>query len=514
MKKGQTLSGKVIRVDFPNRGIVETDTGLCVVKNTLPGQEVTFTVSKARKNKAIAGQNAVEKEISGEKKITAEGRLISIDKISPLELPSPCPHFGECGGCIMQSLPYDEQLQLKAEQLKRLLAIENFEGIRPSPKQFGYRNKMEFSFGDEYKGGPLALGMHRRASFYDVVSVDECCLVDEDFSQVLKFSRDYFSRGYIPNLSPVDNQLEEGRKTERRKTSDADETAPITNQEISSNAIERYTYYHRIRHSGYLRHLLVRKAARTEEILIALVTTSQENHNLSAWKDGLLNLPLTGIVKGILHIKNDSVADIVRADEIKTLYGQKWFYEEILGLCFKITPFSFFQTNSLGAEVLYETVRELVGEFKIEKPIIYDLYCGTGTISQLMAPIALKVIGVDIVAEAIAAARESAVANSLHNCEFIGGDVLKVLDEIAEKPDFIILDPPRDGLHPKALKKIIAYQIPRLLYISCKPTSLARDLKEFFASGYYVSRAVAVDLFPATGNVEVVCLLVAENRKC
>ena len=465
MKKGQVLSGKVIRVDFPNRGIVETDAGFCLVKNTLPGQEVTFTVSKKRKGRAVEGEEAsAGGKTAGERKIAAQGRLLSVDKPSPSEIPSPCPHFGECGGCIMQNLPYGEQLQIKTGQLERLLALESFAGIRPSPRQTGYRNKMEFSFGDEYKGGPLALGMHRRASFYDVVSVDGCQIADADFTRILKFSRDHFSAG------------------------------------------DRYSYYHRVRHSGYLRHLLVRKAARTEEILVALVTTSQENHNLAEWKAGLLSLPLTGTVNGILHIINDSVADVVRADEIKTLYGKEWFYEEILGLRFKITLFSFFQTNSLGAEVLYETVRELIGEFK-QKSVLFDLYCGTGTIAQLLAPFALKVIGVDIVAEAIAAARENAVLNGLHNCEFITGDVLKVLDGIAEKPDFIILDPPRDGLHPKALKKIIAYQIPRLIYISCKPTSLARDLKEFYASGYHVSRAVAVDLFPATGNVEVVCCL-------
>jgi len=462
MKKGQILSGKVIRMDFPNRGIVETDAGLCVVKNALPGQEITFVVNKVRKS-------------------TPEGRLLSVDKPSPKQIESPCPHFGKCGGCLMQTLPYDEQLRIKEEQIHNLLEIDCFEGIKPSPRQFAYRNKMEFSFGDEYKGGPLALGMHRRESFYDVVSVDECQLVDEDYRAILRYSREYFSKRYGNGLK------EQG--------------------------ITSYSYYHRIKHSGYLRHLLVRKAIRTGEILIALVTTSQENHDLNEWKEGLLGLDFTGKITGILHILNDTVADIVSADEIKILYGKDWFYEEILGLRFKITPFSFFQTNSLGAEVLYETAREYIGDLEAldglgGKPIIYDLYCGTGTITQLLAPIAKKVIGVDIVEEAIIAARENASLNGLHNCQFISGDVLKVLDEIEEKPDFIVLDPPRDGLNPKALKKMLAYDIPRLLYISCKPTSLNRDLKEFYANGYKVKRAVAVDMFPATGNVEVVCLIV------
>ena len=468
MKKGQTLSGQVTRLDFPNRGIVSTDAGVCVVKNALPGQEITFIINKIRKS-------------------LPEGRLLSIDKASLLEIPSPCPHFGKCGGCMMQNFPYDEQLRIKEGQIKRLLQIEQFEGILGSPSQFGYRNKMEFSFGDEYKNGPLALGMHRRESFYDVVTVDECQIVDEDYRKILRYSHEYFTARYAENA------------------------------ECKLPANQRYTYYHRMNHTGFLRHLLVRKAVKTEEILIALVTTSQENHDLTEWRNGLLNLELTGRVNGILQMVNHSVADVVRADEIKILSGQDFIYEEILGLRFKITPFSFFQTNSLGAEILYETVREYIDDIiplnaknhqaTSRGPVIYDLYCGTGTITQLLAPIAEKVIGVDIVGEAIAAARENAALNGLHNCEFIAGDVLKVLDEIAEKPDFIVLDPPRDGLNPKARGKILVYDIPRLLYISCKPTSLVRDLVEFYAAGYVVSRAVAVDMFPATGNVEVVCLL-------
>ncbi|MCL2050758.1 MAG: 23S rRNA (uracil(1939)-C(5))-methyltransferase RlmD [Lachnospiraceae bacterium] len=446
MKKGQTLSGKIIRLDSKNRGIALSEAGYCAVKNALPGQEITFTVKKTRSK-------------------IPEGRLVSIDKKAPLEITSPCPHFGKCGGCLMQSFPYDEQLRIKENQLRHLLEIENFARIYPSPRQFGYRNKMEFSFGDEYKGGPLALGMHCRESFYDVVTVCECQIVDEDYQKILKFTHGYFK--------------------------------------------DKYSYYHRMNHVGYLRHLLIRKGTKTGEILIALVTSSQESHDLTPWKEGLLGIPLTGRVNGILHIINDSLADVIHADKIDILYGKDWFHEEILGLRFKITPFSFFQTNSLGAEVLYGIVREYVGAIKTlaNKPVIYDLYCGTGTITQLLAPYAEKIIGVDIVAEAIAAANENASSNGLHNCKFIAGDVLKILDEIEEKPDFIVLDPPRDGLHPKAIQKILAYDVKYLIYISCKPLSLSRDLKEFYSAGYAVSRAAAVDLFPATGNVEVVCLL-------
>ena len=464
MKKGQVLTGIVERVDFPNKGIVITDEGSCTVKNVLPGQKVTFVVSKKRNGRA-------------------EGRLLQVEENSSLEVGSPCPHFGDCGGCTYLSLPYEEQLRIKETQVHTLLshALAGqeqewcFEGIKGSPRQLSYRNKMEFSFGDEYKDGPLALGMHKRGSFYDIVTVSECRIVDEDYREILTLTRNYFGG-----------------------------TA----------------FYHRLRHEGYLRHLLVRKATKTGEILVALVTTSQldglqgeETARLEEWKNQLLDLNLVGKITGILHIVNDSVADVVQSDRTDILYGQDYFYEELLGLKFKISTFSFFQTNSLGAEVLYETARDYIGDLNADgeakKPekVVFDLYSGTGTIAQLMAPAAKKVIGVEIVEEAVEAARKNAELNGLHNCEFIAGDVLKVLDEIEEKPDLIILDPPRDGIHPKALKKIIGYGIDRLVYISCKPTSLARDLEVFLENGYVAEKAVAVDQFPWTANVETVVLL-------
>ena len=482
MKKGQVIEGIVKRVDFPNKGIVETEGGTCVVKNALPGQKVQCSVNKVRKGKA-------------------EGRLLRILEPSALECGSPCPHFGICGGCTYLSLPYEEQLKIKEEQVKKLLDSVldqqdswQFEGIKSSPVCFGYRNKMEFSFGDEVKDGPLALGMHKRGSFYDIVSVTECRIVDEDYRGILKCVRDFFA-----------GLQEEGVEI---------------------------PFYHRLRHTGYLRHLLVRKASKTGEILIALVTTTQtvgrmsgdgeeavsEQEILDGLKQKLLELTLQGSIVGILHIRNDAVADVVRSDETRILYGQDFFYEELLGLKFKISPFSFFQTNSRGAEVLYQTAREYIAEYivsagagegseMVKDKIVYDLYSGTGTIAQLMAPVAKKVVGVEIVEEAVEAARMNAELNGLHNCEFVAGDVLKVLDEIEEKPDIIILDPPRDGIHPKALDKIIRYGVEHILYISCKPTSLVRDLEIFLARGYEVKRAVAVDQFPWTANVETVCLL-------
>lgn len=453
MKKGEVLEGIVDRVEFPNKGIVQWEEGSCAVKNALPGQKISYRVSKVRKGKG-------------------EGRLLQVLEKSPLETEKCCPHFGICGGCTYISLPYKEQLRIKEEQVKRLLnqvlgkqeREYIFEGIKESPVAYGYRNKMEFSFGDEVKDGPLALGMHKRGSFYDIVSVKDCRIVDEDYRKILRCVLDYFSE-----------------------------------KEIS--------FFHRLRHEGYLRHLLVRKAARTGEILIALVTTTQEEHDLAPFKEELLKLELDGKIVGILHTENDSNADVVKSDRTRVLYGQDYFYEELLGLKFKISEFSFFQTNTFGAEVLYQTARDFISLEQGKDKVVFDLYSGTGTIAQMMAGAAGKVIGVEIVEEAVEAARENAKMNGLRNCEFIAGDVLQVLDEIDEKPDFIIVDPPRDGVHPKALKKIIAYGVGRLIYISCKPTSLVRDLEVFLENGYEVERVAAVDQFPWTANIETVCLL-------
>ena len=219
----------------------------------------------------------------------------------------------------------------------------------------------------------------------------------------------------------------------------------------------------------------------------------------------LRSLELSGRIAGILHTRNDSVADVVKDEGTDILFGQDYFYEELLGLRFKITPFSFFQTNSLGAEVLYEKARSYIGETKDK--VIFDLYSGTGTIAQILAPVAKKVVGVEIVEEAVEAAKENARMNGLSNCTFWAGDVLKVIDELGEVPDLIVLDPPRDGVNPKALEKIIRFGVEKMVYIACKPTSLARDLEMLQGRGYQVERMGCVDLFPGTYHVETVVLM-------
>ena len=466
MKKGQVYEGIVERTVFPNKGIVVLEDGKkAVVKNVIPGQKISFSVNKIRKGRG-------------------EGRLLQILEKSPLELEEvSCEHFGICGGCTYLNLSYEQQMKLKEQQVRELLkpvcepyrqqrggkSFEDiFEGIKESPRKFAYRNKMEFSFGDSVKEGPLSLGMHRRGSFHDIVTVTGCKIVDQDFSDVLQAVLTYFQEKKTP-------------------------------------------FYHKMRHTGYLRHLLVRKAVKTGEILIDLVTTSQirdeeQDRLLKGLKEILLQLNLEGKIVGILNTQNDSLADAVINQGTRVIYGQDYFYEELLGLRFRISPFSFFQTNSLGAEVLYDTAREYIADAGNGK-VVYDLYSGTGTIAQILASVAEKVIGVEIVDEAVEAAKENAKMNGLNNCEFLAGDVLKVLEHISDKPDFIVLDPPRDGIHPKALERIINYGVDKMVYISCKPTSLARDLEILQVRGYMAERICCVDMFPGTANIETVCLL-------
>ena len=475
MKKGDLVTGTGISLDFPNKSRVlvkekteDAEKEIIVrTKGVLPGQKAELRIKKMHHG-------------------SPEGILTKVVEKSALETESDCPHFSVCGGCCYRTLPYEEQLRLKENQVKDLLRPvteaggknldDIYEGISRSPVYEGYRNKMEFTFGDEYKDGPLSLGLHKRGSMYDIVPVLNCRIVDEDYRAILAFTLKYFKE-----------------------------------REIS--------YFHKTQHTGYLRHLLIRKSKKYGEILVALVTTSKlvtadgaetDSQNLlDGFVQGIKEFKLSGTLTGIVHTVNDSVADTVKDEGSEVLFGRNYIREVLLGLQFKISQFSFFQTNSLGAEVLYGKVREfLLGEKEDTKAsVIYDLYSGTGTIAQLMAPVADKVVGVEIVEEAVEAAKENAALNGLDNCDFIAGDVLKVLDDLTQKPDLIILDPPRDGIHPKALPKIIGYGVDRMVYVSCKPTSLARDLEVFMENGYMPERICTVDMFPGTMHVECVALL-------
>lgn len=434
----------IVDIEFPNKGIGLYEDKKVVIKNTIPGQRVLADVKKKRQK--------------------YEGRLRGILEKADYEIEPGCNVFGLCGGCTYQNISYEKELEIKKNNVLRLLneaGIEGYEflGIKGSPNTEAYRNKMEFSFGDNGVEGELCLGMRKRESYYEVVNANNCCIVHEDIQKVLSCVLEFC-------------------------------------RESGEN------FYHKMRHTGTLRHLLVRRGYFTGEMLVNLVTTSETNVDMEMLKNRLLEIKLEGNIVGIIHTKNDGLADVVKADEMNIIWGQDYFMEKLLGLDFKVSMFSFFQTNSAGAEVLYSVVRDFAGDGAGKT--IFDLYCGTGTIAQLMSKNAAKVVGIEIVEEAIEAAKVNAKLNGIENCEFIAGDVLNMVDELEDKPDIMVLDPPREGIHPKAIEKIIAFGADKLVYVSCKASSLAKDLKVFVENGYKVEKVQCVDMFARTYHVEVV----------
>ena len=378
-----------------------------------------------------------------------------------------CPASENCGGCLYQGVPYTEQYRQKDKAVRRLLAKHDIDeevylGMEPAICTGAYRNKMEYTFGDLEKGGELELGMHFRGRFMSILTTDECQLVPASFNNILRSVLEFCRlRGYRP--------------------------------------------YHRKTHEGLLRNLVLRCGVRTGEILVNIVTSSSMDFDEEGFKELLLGLDLDMKIIGILHTFNDSVADAVIDERHKILYGRDYYNEEILGLKFKVKAFAFFQTNIDAVERLYADVLKVVPD--VSGKAVYDLYCGTGTISQLMASEAKDVYGIDIVEDSIIAARSNTELNGITNCHYICGDVKEKLDEIPEKPDVIVVDPPRAGIHDKAVAMLCRYGIDEIVYVSCNPKTLCINLDSFRANGYEIKSIKAYDNFPMTKHVECVCLL-------
>ncbi len=385
-----------------------------------------------------------------------------------------CVHDEFCGGCVYQGVPYEEQLALKEQEVRRLfedrgIRPEVFDAIEGCPQEhkYRYRNKMEYTFGDFVKDGPVCLGMHKKKNFMSIVTVDQCQLVDEDFNRILKFNLEFAeSHGY--------------------------------------------RHYNKKSHKGLLRHLIVRKGIRTEELLVNIVTSRDEEFDEAGYVAGLLALSLSNQIVGILHTLNDNIADKVTCEELRTLYGRDYYMEEILELKFKVSAFSFFQTNVEAVERLYSEALALIDDFSGKKA--FDLYCGTGTISQVLALKAGQVTGIELVEEAVEAARVNAELNGLTNCHFIAGDVFEELQKLQETPEVIVVDPPRVGMSMDAVEKIAGYGVPQIVYISCNPKSLALNLQQFVYLGYQVKYAKPFDNFPWTKHTECIVLLQRKRK--
>ena len=382
-----------------------------------------------------------------------------------------CRDSNVCGGCVYQGVSYEEQLKNKAGEVRGLLDNKDINygellDIEPAPNRYHYRNKMEYTFGDMEKNGPMTLGMHKKKHFMSIITVDQCQLVHDDFNTVLRGVLDFV--------------IEKG-----------------------------YSHYHKKNHKGLMRHLIVRRGVRTGELLVNVVTSSEEGFDEGAFVEMIKSLPLENNVVGILRTINDRLADAVYCDELRVLDGRDYYMEEIMGLKFKVSAFSFFQTNVEAVENLYSYAIDLIDDFS--NKTAFDLYCGTGTITQTLAKKAGKVIGIELVEEAVEAAKENTALNGLDNCEFIAGDVFEVLKNVEEKPDVIVVDPPRVGIKPDALDKIIGYGVDQIVYISCNPKTLTENLYYMQYYGYDVVSVKPFDNFPGTKHTEAVALL--QKRK-
>ena len=456
MKKRDIIEFEIGKMEFGGVSISQYGDRRIKMKGGIKGQKVKAAVKRTGRGKA-------------------DVKMVELLERSPIETAEVCPHFEGCGGCTMLSVDYAKQLEIKEEQVLELFedaGIRGFEflGVQGSPDNVGYRNKMEYTFGDEVKGGPLTLGLHKKGRHIDIQTVDGCMLVDSDFNTILKESLAFFQDAELP-------------------------------------------YYRVVNHEGYLRNLVVRKGIHTDEIMVNIVTSSQCEFDMSKFADMINRLELKGNVVSILHTINDGLADAVQCDEMRILYGVDYLHEDILGLKFKISPFSFFQTNTKGAEQLYTIARDFIGDHS--NKVVFDLYSGTGSIGQLMAEKAKKVYGIEIIEEAVVAANENAKLNGLDNCEFIAGDVKDTVKSLDVKPDLIIVDPPRPGIHKQAIKDICDFGAKEIVYISCNPKTLVDDLKDFIGYGYMPEKVKCMDMFPNTPHCEsVVKLYKIMNMAC
>ena len=396
----------------------------------------------------------------------AEGVVTDLVEPSSARVDAPCRHFGVCGGCRFQDLAYDVQVEEKERQVRdALVRIGRFsepplEPIVPAASQFGYRNKLEYSFTTTEEG--LDLGFHRAGRWDEVIGIEEC-LLTTDLGNAIRLA----VRGWA---------REEGLEA-----------------------------YDQSSGTGYLRHLVVREGRNTGQALVVLVTAPGERFEAGYFVDVLRRFPE---VRSVHWAINDTPAEQTNLPT-KLLWGAEAIEEEILGLRFRVRPSAFLQTNTEMAATLYELAREYAQLTGGEN--VYDLYCGTGTIGLALAGRAKSVWGLEISEEAVACAIENAELNGIENASFFAGNVGQTIEELREEagdPDLVVVDPPRAGLAGKALRRTGALGAPRIVYVSCNPTTLASDLQVLRDEyGYELERCRPVDMFPHTPHVESVSSL-------
>jgi 23S rRNA (uracil1939-C5)-methyltransferase len=447
VRKGEELQLQIDSLAFGGSGVSRHDGFVVFVRGGVPGDEVRARITKVKRG-------------------FAEGVATEVVRPSTSRVDAPCRHFGVCGGCRFQDLAYDVQVAEKERQVRdALVRIGRFqdpplEPILPAVSQFAYRNKLEYSFttGDE----GVDLGFHRAGRWDEVIGIEEC-LLTTDLGNAIRLAVREWAR---------EEQLE------------------AYDQETGS---------------GYLRHLVVREGRNTGQALVVLVTAPGERFETGYLVDVLRRFPE---VRSIHWAINDTPAEQTNLPT-RLLWGEDAIEEEILGLRFRIRPSAFLQTNTEMAEHLYELAREYARLTGIEN--VYDLYCGTGTIGLALASQAKAVWGLEISEEAVACAIENAELNGIANASFFAGNVGQTVEELREEagePDVVVVDPPRAGLAGKALRRTGALGAPRIVYVSCNPTTLASDLQVLRDEyGYDLERCRPVDMFPHTPHVESVSSL-------
>ena len=447
VQRDQELELTIDSLAYGGNGVARLDGFVVFVRRGLPGDTVRARVTKVQRRHA----EAVTEEV-----------LVA----GPQRVDAPCAHYPACGGCRFQDLAYDAQLAAKAQwvadSFQRLAGLPDapLEEIVPAASQFHYRNKMEYSF-TETDGGP-ALGLHRAGRWDEVLRIDECWLTT-DLGNAIR------------------NRIAEWAREEKLAAYD---------QETQE---------------GYLRHVVVREGRNTGQALVQLVTARGERFDRERLIEVLNEIPA---VRSIHWAENRGVAEVTNLPT-ELLWGDEAIEEEIGGLRFRIRPNAFVQTNTRMAERLYELVREAAALSGGET--VYDLYCGIGTIGLSLARDALTVWGIEISEESVACAIENAELNSIGNAAFFAGNVGEVLRELRDRagePEVVVVDPPRAGLAGKALRRLGELAAPRVVYVSCNPTTLAGDVKRLAEEyGYRLVRTQPVDMFPHTPHVESVSVL-------
>jgi len=446
--RDQEVELRVDSLAYGGNGVARLNGFVVFVRRGLPGDLVRARVTTVKRNHA-------------------EAMAIDVLEPGPERVEAVCAHFGECGGCRFQDLAYEAQLRAKEDQVRDALA--RIGGIADPPLEpivgaeaaFGYRNKLEYSF-TQTDSGP-ALGFHRAGRWDEVLEVERCWLTTDLGNGIRDAVRDWARE-------------------------------------------ERLRAYDQATHEGFLRHLVVREGRNTGQALVLLVTARGELPDRDHFVDVLRRFPE---VRSIQWAVNDGVSGVTTGLPAHVLYGEEWIEEELCGLRFRVRPNAFLQTNTTMAERLYELAAEASGLTGSET--VYDLYCGIGTIALVLARGALGVWGVEVWEESVACAIENAELNGVGNAAFFAGDVGRSLEELAERAgpaDVVVVDPPRAGLQGRALRRIGELGAPRLVYVSCNPTTLAGDVKQLVSGyGYRLERARPVDMFPHTPHVETVSLL-------